>query len=114
MEAFLSTGLFILGCYVLALVTWLFYLAAMNLIKIREQLTGLAKVNGYILVTIGIVLDVAVNFILGTIIFVEIPREWLLTDRLQRHKRKPKTNWRYKIANYVCTNLLNPFDPGHC
>lgn len=108
----INIGLFVVACYVLMLVTWLFYLAAMNLIKLKDQLHGFAKFNGYILVTIGVILDVLLNWIVGSILFLEIPREFLLTERLQRHKKGK--GWRYKLAYWLCENLLNPFDPGHC
>lgn len=104
---------FTVFCYVLILMTWLFYLAAMNLIKIKDDLSGIAKFNGYILIAIGLVLDVLLNVIVGSLLFLELPRELLLTDRLQRHKKKPD-HWRYKIAHFICHNLLNPFDPDHC
>lgn len=99
--------------YVLALVTWLFYLAATNLIRIRKQLTGFAMVNGYILVTIGLILDTLLNVFVGTLIFLELPKEFLFTPRLQRQK-KSSSKWRAATANWICANLLNPFDPDHC
>lgn len=104
----------VVGIYVLGLSTWLYYLAITNLIKHRKQLSGFAKFNGYILVLVGLILDVSVNWIIGTIVFVEIPREFLFTERLQRHKKRPVSSWRHKLANWLCNNLLNPFDPGHC
>lgn len=112
-ENIVNVILFLSACYVLMLVTWLFYLAAMNLIKLKDELTGMAKFNGYILIIIGVTLDFLLNAIVGSLLFLEPPREWLLTDRLQRHKKKPD-HWRFKIANYICGNLLNPFDPDHC
>lgn len=101
------------GLYILMLVTWLFYLAAMSLIPIKDQLTGFVKFNGYILISIGVTLDISVNLIIGTLLFLELPKELVFTKRLQRHKLDD-TAWKYKVACWLCTNLLNPFDHNHC
>lgn len=55
-------------------------------------------------------LDVAYNYVVGTIMFVELPRrgEWLFTDRLIRHKRGGDAT-----ACYFC-EVLSALDPGHC
>lgn len=99
-------------CYALTLLSWLFYLALMNLKRVRNDLHPFAKFNAYLLLGIGFPLDVALNTVVGSILFLELPEEYLLTSRLQRHKRLG--GWRGDIARWMCEHLLNQFDSGHC
>jgi len=64
----------------------------------------IAIFSPYILLFLA--LDVLYNVVFGSILFLELPRELLFTDRLIRHK--PKI-----VAKRLC-ELLNAFDPGHC
>ena len=62
-------------------------------------------------------LDVTLNVTIGSVGFLELPpvhkKEWLLTDRLQRHM--VNDNWRGTVARWVCSHLLDPYqDGGHC
>lgn len=109
--------------YVLALVTWLFFVAIMHLKIVRKSLHPFTKFNAYILLVIGLPLDALVNIVVGSILFLEPPRivggrwlvndgEWLLTARLARHKRG--SGWRNGMATWLCAHLLDPFDEGHC
>lgn len=102
------------ACYVLFLVTWLFYLAVMNLADKRGDMHWFAKMNAYILLSIGYPLDILLNLI-ACAIFLRIPREWTLTYTLKRIQNT-ETGWRAAVAAWVCVNLLNPFDPKgrHC
>lgn len=101
------------GLYVLSLITWLFYVALMHLKRYRDRLHPFAKFNAYILIAIGLPLDVLVNWIVGTILFLEIPREILFTTRLSRHKKG--RGRKQRLAVWLCSHLLDPFDNGnHC
>jgi hypothetical protein len=93
---------------------WVFYLAVMSLSRHRKQMTLPAKIIGYPTLVVGVVLDVAINWTVGTLIFVSPPKEFLLTARLKRHIREG--GWRGTMARWVCHNFLNVFDPGgsHC
>lgn len=96
--------------------TWLFYLAIMNLKRAKDngKLTKIVYVLGYPLLFVGLVLDILSNFLLFTVLLLEIPRETLVTTRLSRHICG--TGWRSKIAKWFCINLLDQFDPSgtHC
>lgn len=98
-------------------VLWLFYLAVMNLYRAKKanQISKVALWLGYPILVIGALLDLLVNVLLMTLIFCELPRELLVTKRLERHV-KSKQGWRAKLAYWVCHNLLNAFDPSgdHC
>lgn len=94
--------------------TWGLYLAVMALKANKPKLTTAAKVFAYPLILVGILADTLYNLILGTILFLELPRQWLLTDRLQSHLHED--GWRGDLARWFCRNLLDPFDPRgrHC
>lgn len=102
--------------YIAALIwgTWIFYLAVMNLLRHRGTLSLPAKILGWPVVIVGVVLDVAINWCVASFVFVSPPKEFLLTARLKRHIREG--GWRGKVALWVCHNFLNAFDPGgsHC
>jgi hypothetical protein len=66
-------------------------------------------------VLLGIIVDVMSNLILAPVLFLDPPKEWLVTDRLIRYKQSD-TGWRNTVANYICAHLLDVFDPNnnHC
>ena len=96
---------------------WLFYLAVMNLQRAHENgtISKLAFVLGLPILFIGVLLDILVNIFVMTLLFVEPPREWLVTARLQRHVRTG-SGYRKKLAWFICHYLLDTFDPSgkHC
>lgn len=97
-------------------ILWLFYLAAMNLKRAKDNntISNPALYLGYPAVILAYLLDVAFNWVFGTVMFLELPREGVLTHRLKRHYKKD--NWRGRLARYICSNLLDAFDPSskHC
>ncbi|OQX30709.1 MAG: hypothetical protein B0D96_03335 [Candidatus Sedimenticola endophacoides] len=95
-------------------VTWIHYLAIMNLSRNRRKLTPFARFWAYNALVIGYPLDCLFNLLLGTLFFLELPREWLFTARCDRHLDDP--GWRGRNARFFCHNLLDPFDPKgtHC
>lgn len=94
--------------------TWIFYLAVMNLSRNKDKMSLPAKVLGYPVLAVGVVLDVAINWCVAPFIFLAPPKELLLTARLKRHIAVG--GWRGRVALWVCHNFLNGFDPGgtHC
>jgi hypothetical protein len=99
--------------------TWMMYLAVMTLMENKKELTLVAKIFAYPVAGIGILFDVAVNVIVGSIIFLELPRQFLFTQRLQfwiDDHFEGKMTWRAHVANFICNNFLDPFDPKgyHC
>ena len=59
----------------------------------------------------GAVLDFIVNVTWFTVIFADIPKEYLLTKRIER--LKSNAGWRGKLANMLCA-LLNKIQQNHC
>lgn len=55
-----------------------------------------------------LVLDVLYNWIVGTIFWRELPREWTYTQRLSRLKERGEPE------AYRQCQILNRYDPGHC
>lgn len=90
---------------------WLFYLAVMNLKRVKDagKLTKPALILGYPILIIGYVLDFLSNILVMTVLLLELPRELLVTQRLKRHK--DLLTWRGKVARWFGDNLLDQFDP---
>lgn len=92
---------------------WVFYLAAMNLLRVHRagKLGKVALALGIVVMAIGYALDVLANLVVFSVLLLEPPRwgEWTVTDRLQRHHGD--TTWRAKVAQWFETELLGEFDP---
>lgn len=92
------------------------YLAVMSLYRAYKAGTMplASKVLGYQILFVGLVVDVIMNITVFSLFFLEIPREFLVTDRLKRHIKK--SGFRGWMARLLCHNLLSPFDPSgdHC
>ena len=91
---------------------WVFYLAVMNLKRVRDLglLHKSAFVLGYPILIIGYILDAVLNVVVMTVILVEWPQETTISERLKRHNRKG-TGWRMHIVR-LFEPLLDPFDPS--
>lgn len=97
---------------------WFAYVLVMGLY--RAHLSGRMSRVTYVLAApallFGVAMDVLANIFIASVIFLEFPREWLVTKRLQRHIKKGLGTWRGYLAAWVCTSLLDVFDPSgdHC
>jgi hypothetical protein len=96
---------------------WIVYIGVMGIYRAYLD-NRLSKVVLYLLcpfILIGIIMDVFANLFVAPIIFMDMPKELLVTTRLTRYKRDDK-GWRYNLANVICINLLDVFDPTgkHC
>lgn len=103
--------------YALVVATWLFYLAIMAISPHKSNLHPVAKAHAYVLLAVALALDVVLNVVVGTVLFLDPPRELLMTDRLKRYlAREAPQSWRRAIAAWVCKHLLDQFDPdgNHC
>ena len=68
-------------------------------------------------VAIGIIFDVVANIFIATVVFRKLPKEWLVTTRLQKIQSNPLEHIHNKaLAKYICDNMLDLFDPtgNHC
>lgn len=87
----------------------------------RAHLDQTLSKGGYFLgapwLVIGWIVDFVANMTIFVVIFLELPREALVTSRLQRHLRESSQDeWRYKLSKLICERLLDYFDPRrkHC
>lgn len=87
-------------------------LASMALIRAKSEgaLSTSAKVLGYPVVGVGLALDFALNMTVFAVLFVDPPREKLVTARLRR--LSANKGWRGKMARWFAAELLDPFDPS--
>jgi hypothetical protein len=96
--------------------TFIFYVAIMKMREIKHEIYALhwsVRWVYYLILFIGLVLDVLLNWIVCTVIFFELPKEFLTTARVVRHKRE-SSGFRYRLAIYFCHHWLTPFDKSHC
>lgn len=104
----IATMIFLASAYIL----WVLFLAVMALSYTWRTLPKVTKVLALPAVAVAFVLDVAIN-LFATFIFVDLPQEWMLTQRVTRYKQTD--TWRRPIALWMCRNMLDPFDVGgHC
>lgn len=99
---------FIASCYLL----YVFYAAVMNIQRVYEAdllNTMVGKALAYPTLIIGYTLDVFVNFVVCTVVFVELPKELTVTRRLRRHKNEK--DYRGWIARTL-EPILDPLDPS--
>jgi hypothetical protein len=96
---------------------WLLYVLVMGFYraKLAGRLKGLTLVMALPIVAIGLLVDLVANYTIATLVFADLPRERLVTDRLRRYIATG-SGWRYTLADAVCNRLLDPFDPdgNHC
>ena len=94
-------------------ILWILYAAIMRLKMLRDAglLTTAQKVFGYPALVVGLVLDAFVNLVIGSLIFMERPREWTLSSRLWRLSNgEPGRQQRWALA--IRTALLDAVDPS--
>lgn len=107
MTTVLYTLLFAVGLFY---ATWVFYLAIMNLARAKRdgKLSRVALVLGTPLLFVGLLFNVALNALVMTVLFLELPREPLTSMRLKRHNQG--AGWRRRVAQWF-EPLLDPYDP---
>lgn len=98
-------------------VFWAAYVFTMGLYRalLTKRLKGLSLLMSSPLVAFAFVLDFLAQMTVFTVLFMELPRHLLVTNRLRAYMRGPDT-WRRRIADHLCHHLLDPFDPtgAHC
>lgn len=98
---------------------YVFYILAMGVYRafLTGRLSTVAKVLLFPIVALAILIDVACQYTIATIVFKDLPvaKEYMVTERLSRYV-KDGEGWRFKIASFICENMLDIFDPSgdHC
>ena len=92
---------------------WTIYAAMMRLRQVRDagKLTFAMKVLGYPVLCFGLILDFILNVVIGSILFIEFPREYTMSARLWRHSQESK-GYRQVLAEWLRVNLLDAIDPA--
>jgi hypothetical protein len=98
--------------------TWFFFLAVMNLARAKRAgtLSKPALVMGMPILWVGLCVDCLCNLTAACLVFLDLPREWLVTQRLKRYAYDAAgdaaAGWRADLARWFAKNLLDDFDPS--
>ncbi len=81
--------LYALGSVVLFALTWFFYVSLTHIKHVMqvEKLHWSVLAMGYPFYFIGLVLDMALNVCVFSVVGLELPREFLVTSRLRRWRQ---------------------------
>lgn len=95
---------------------WLFYLAAMNLIRVWRlgTMSLVAKALGAPIMLAAVVIDWLANWTVFSLLCWQWPAAWkeLVTGRLKRYKDNPaESAYRKRISAWFASELLDQFDP---
>ena len=94
--------------------TWLHYLAIMSLERALQANTlhGAARGLAMLVVGAGLASDAALNWWFLTPATLHVAPHWLVTQHLG--VLMTRSDWRGRMARYLCTVWLDPFDPTGC
>jgi hypothetical protein len=102
--------LLIAGFVPCSFVLWVLFLASMTLK--RGGVNPDAQWVALLVVYLTLAVDAVYTVLYGTIVFLDVPREWTFTERLERYQGTG--GWRGRIAGHVCRVLLDWADPAGC
>ncbi len=107
---------YIAGTVLTVWLLFVFYAAVMALKRARDEgkLGPAMACFAYPTLYVGLVLDALVNIVVCTVIFLELPKEVLVTSRLTRHALLYPNTWRGKLSRWICSHLLDALDPSGC
>lgn len=90
---------------------WILFLAVMNLgqAKAEGKLHGFALSAGCTVLTVGLLVDLLVQITVASVLWLEFPREWTVSERVAR-LCKHGSGWRQRLALWFRRVLLAPFD----
>lgn len=98
-------------------VFWAMYVLVMGIYRahLAKRLTAVTLCLSAPFIVVGYIMDVVANLTVASLVFLEPPRELLVTSRLQRYVAQGR-GWRFRIADWICNHLLDVFDPSgnHC
>ncbi len=118
---------------------WGLYVLVMGIYRaqLAKRLGPVTFCLSFPFVTLGVAMDALAQFTFASLFFWQLPHlaiaphvftfwgralvlrvpsgDWLVTARLQRYVAQG-SGWRFKLANWICNNLLDVFDPSgnHC
>lgn len=94
-------------------VLWVCYVAVMSLRDKREagQFRVLDKLFGYPTLIVGYAIDLLVNVVVASVLYLEMPQELTLSSRSLRHAREPIQSptwldrWRKALALWLLGDI---------
>ncbi len=92
---------------------WILYVAMMNIkgAALKDSLPWQAKIIVLPTMLVFDIVEFIANAIVCTIIFIDLPKEVTVSDRLRRYVAQPeKYGWRLCIVRFI-KPMLDPFDP---
>lgn len=116
-------ALAVVGYFGFFLQLWLWYLVAMAVDR-QKNAPAVTMPNGYVvpggvsplvqrlvgpLYVVAISLDFVGNLLLS-VALLELPREWVVTQRVTRHTEQPTSAWRTAVCLWIRVNLLDGYD----
>ena len=109
--------LIVFAIWIFMIVFYTLYIAAINMYHDWASIATWVKVLTWPILVSMITVDFIANVTLFTFAFLDLPRELLVTKRLERYRTDAYNGTRrQKVAVVICTQALNPFDPTrhHC
>jgi len=104
--------------FIAAVASWLilgglfFAYPTVTRLKDQQDEFGLiVKIPIYLWFVIGVLADVVFNATWGTVIFRELPKEYVFTSRLSRHWHGDDAKQKQRAKSWV--RRVNAIDPGH-
>lgn len=98
-----------------AYILWLLFLAVMALKAKWAVLPTGVRILAAPAVLVALLMDVIFNRTIACLLFLRLPSkgEWTFSQRVGNYKRR--IDWRAPLADWICSNLLDPFEAGgHC
>ena len=108
--------IWLVAAVALFILTFVCFVAIMKMREVKDEIFRLhwsVRWICYGILFTGLILDTLLNWIVLTISFYELPREFLSTSRVVRHKFH-SGGFRQIQANWWCRNFLVVFDSKHC
>lgn len=104
---------FLMFCMIALGICQAMYVIVMALDRAHDEgkLAPASVVIGYAFMYFCLVWDVLCNVFIASLIFLELPREATISQRLRRLVKLP-AGWRKTLAIWFATHLLNPFSNG--
>ena len=97
---------------------WGLYALVMGLyrVKLSGKLTPTQWVLGVPYYGAGAVLDVVLNWSIGSLLLLDPPGELVMTTHMKRLRREAPDSWGGRVSAWICDQGLDSLDPSgdHC
>jgi len=107
----------IIEIFIASIFLWLFFIVMANIQKYRgKEYNPVVQAFAHLFTFLFVIFDVVFNVIYGTIVFMQLPhwKRLTLTARLKYILFEPIHGWRWALAIFFCTKMIEPWDYNHC